>query len=304
MEGMKAMAATRTTETPPPAEPTRILIVSGLSGAGKTQALKVLEDIGYFCVDNLPLPLLEDFLAFCRKSGPDLRRVAIGMDVRGRKDAGMYLDAFSHLREQGYPIELLFLEADDKTLHARYRETRRPHPMVATGSVPELIRQERKALAPLRRAADWTVDTSTLSIHDLRRQLIRQFEPSGTERIKVTLYSFSFRRGIPYDADLVFDVRFLPNPHFVEGLTELDGRNRKVADYVFGHDVSRDFMTRLIDLLEFLLPQYEHEGKSYLTIAIGCTGGQHRSVAVVEEVAKTLSLGGVRLEVRHRELET
>ncbi len=280
----------------------RILIVSGLSGAGKSQALKVLEDIGYFCVDNLPLPLLGDFLAFCQKSGSGLRRVAVGMDVRGHEDPTSYPDAFSGLRSQGYPIEILFLEADDKTLHARYRETRRPHPLVATGSVPNLIRRERAALGPLRDASDWVIDTSELSIHDLRRQLIRQFEPSGTGGVKVTLYSFSFRHGLPYDADLVFDVRFLPNPHFVEGLTEFDGRNRQVADYVFGHKVSQEFMTRLIGFLEFLLPQYEHEGKSYLTIAIGCTGGQHRSVAVVEEVGKTLGRSGVRIEVHHREL--
>ncbi len=283
-------------------EERRILIVSGLSGAGKSQALKVLEDVGYFCVDNLPLPLLEGFLVFCRDSGPELRRVAVGMDVRGHKDPTSYPEAFSALRSQGHPIEVLFLEADDKTLHARYRETRRPHPLVADGSIPELIRQEREALEPLRESADWVIDTSELSIHDLRRQLIRHFEPSGKGGVTVTLYSFSFRHGIPYDADLVFDVRFLPNPHFVEGLTELDGRNRQVADYVFGHKVSQEFMSRLMGLLEFLLPQYEREGKSYLTIAIGCTGGQHRSVAVVEEIRKAFSRAGVKMEVHHREL--
>lgn len=281
----------------------RILIVSGLSGAGKSQALNVLEDIGFFCVDNLPLPLLEGFLAFCSGSGDDLTRVAVGMDVRGRLDLSKYPGAFAQLREEGYPIEVLFLEADEKTLYDRYRETRRPHPLEASGSVLELIRRERAALSVLRTSADWVIDSTNLSIHELRRQIMRQFEPrAASGSMHVTLLSFSYRHGVPYEADLIFDVRFLPNPHFVSGLRELDGRNKQVSDYIFSHDISRDFLSRLASFCEFLLPQYQREGKNYLTICIGCTGGKHRSVATVEALRRVLSRQELKLEVIHREL--
>jgi UPF0042 nucleotide-binding protein len=280
----------------------RTLIVTGLSGAGKSQALKVLEDIGFFCVDNLPLPLLENFLEFCGTSGEELSSIAVGMDVRGRGDPSGYPGAFSMLRSHGHPIEVLFLEAEDRTLYTRYRETRRPHPLEPGGSVLDVIRREREALAPLRGAANWVIDTSSLSIHELRRQLIRQFQPAAEGAMAVTLMSFGFRYGVPFDVDLVFDVRFLPNPHFVSGLRELDGRNVQVSDYIFAHEVSREFLARTVAFLEFLLPQYQREGKTYLTIGIGCTGGQHRSVALVEALRASLERHGVRLEVRHRDL--
>ncbi len=282
--------------------PLRTVIVSGLSGAGKSLALKVLEDIGFFCVDNLPLPLLEAFLEFRARSGEDLSRIAIGMDVRGRVDPAEYTEAFERLRRSGYALEVLFLDADDRILHARYRESRRPHPLEGV-EVLDVIRLERVQLAPLRATADLVVDTSALNVHELRRRLIREFEPGATPAaFQITLLSFAYRFGVPFEADLVFDVRFLPNPHFVPGLRELDGRDDQVQGYIFEHEVSQEFLTRLESFLEFLLPHYRREGKTYLTIALGCTGGQHRSVALVETLRNHLSFQGIPLEVRHRDL--
>jgi len=283
----------------------RVVIVTGLSGAGKSQALKVFEDIGYFCVDNLPIPLLDGFLEFCRGVGAEASRVAIGMDIRGLSNPNDYPATFRKLRETGYHLEVLFLEADEKTLFGRYRETRRPHPLARNGTVIDTIRRELEVLSPLRSLADSCIDTTGMSIHTLRRQLGQKFDPAAADgSIRVHLLSFGYRFGVPFESDLVFDVRFLPNPHFVPELQPLDGRDARVSDYVFGHELSRDFLSRLMGFLEFLLPQYRREGKTYLTIGIGCTGGQHRSVAMVEALRAQLDFQGAVLEARHRELAT
>lgn len=294
---------------PPPDSPDsrrrvleRVVIVSGLSGAGKSQALKVLEDCDYYCVDNLPLELLRSFLELTVRGDGVPPRVAIGMDVRARQRLDAFPAAFSALREEGFPITVLFLEADDKTLFSRYRETRRPHPLEASGSIPELVAREREALEPIRSVADHVVDTSSLSIHELRRRLVLHYEPQLSGAMKLMLISFGYRFGVPFEADLVFDVRFLPNPHFVPHLRPKDGRDADVSGYVFSHDLTQDFMARLTSFLEFLLPQYQQEGKTMLTIAIGCTGGQHRSVAMVEALRVQLAAHGLPLETRHREL--
>lgn len=279
------------------------VVVSGLSGAGKSQALKVLEDLGYFCIDNLPLPMLRSCLDFCRSSEQEISRVAIGMDVRAGRQLEAISQALSDLRSEGQPLEVLFLEADDKTLFTRFRESRRPHPLEAHGSIPEKIGIERQALRPLREVADWILDTSGLSIHELRRRLIQHFEPAASGSMQVTLLSFGYRYGVPFEADLVFDVRFLPNPHFVPDLREHDGRNPDVSGYVFQQTISQEFMGRLEPFLEFLLPQYQREGKTYLTIAVGCTGGKHRSVAVVEALRGLIERSGLTAAVRHRDLD-
>lgn len=287
---------------PSPRALERVVIVSGLSGAGKSQALKVLEDCDYYCVDNLPLELLRAFLELTVRGEGVPPRVAIGMDVRARQKLDAFPTAFAALREGGYPITVLFLEADDKTLFSRFRETRRPHPLEASGSIPELVAREREALEPIRGVADHVVDTSMLSIHELRRRLVLHYEPQLSGAMKLMLLSFGYRFGVPFEADLVFDVRFLPNPHFVPNLRPKDGRDPAVAGFVFSHALSQDFFERLMAFLEFLLPQYQQEGKTMLTIAIGCTGGQHRSVALVEAIKLRLADHGLPLEVRHREL--
>lgn len=286
-----------------PGSASRIVVVSGMSGAGKSQALKVLEDLGFFCIDNLPVPMLHGFLDFCKNSETPMSRVAIGMDVRAGRQLEQLPRLLTELRGHGHVLEILFLEADDKTLFTRFRESRRPHPLEAQGAVSELIALERQALAEVRTDADWIVDTSGLSIHELRRRLIQHYDPSALGAMRVTLISFGYKYGVPFEADLLFDVRFLPNPYFVPGLKEQDGRNPTVAAYVFDSAVSRAFFERLEALLEFLLPQYQREGKTYLTIAVGCTGGKHRSVASVERLSTLVSQAGLSVDVRHRDLQ-
>lgn len=280
----------------------RVVVVSGLSGAGKSQALKVLEDLGFFCIDNLPLPLLQGFLDYCRDEEKTVAKVAIGMDVRAGKLEHLPL-ALEGLRDQGHPLELLFLEADDKTLFTRFRENRRPHPLDTTGVISELIQLERQALKALREGADWIVDTSHLSIHELRRRLVQHYVPGSVSApMQLTLLSFGYRYGLPFEADLVFDVRFLPNPHFVAELRPLDGRDARVSGYVFEHAISQEFLNRLEQFILFLLPQYQREGKAFLTIGIGCTGGKHRSVALVEALRRKVVELGMPVEVRHRDV--
>lgn len=280
----------------------RVVVVSGLSGAGKSQALKVLEDLGFFCIDNLPLPLLRGFLEYSRAQENAADRVAIGMDVRAGKLEDLP-GALQSFREQGYPLELLFLEADDKTLFTRFRENRRPHPLDTTGVISELIQLERHALRTLRESADWIVDTSHLSIHELRRRLVQHYAPGAVAgQMQINLVSFGYRYGIPFEADLVFDVRFLPNPHFVAELRPFDGRDARVSGYIFEHAISHSFLERLEQFVLFLLPHYQREGKAFLTIGIGCTGGKHRSVALVEALRQKVVEAGMAVEVRHRDV--
>jgi len=290
--------------SPPTAVPAiGFVIITGLSGAGKSYAIKCFEDMGYYCVDNLPTTLIPTFAELCAQSSREIRKIALGMDVREGEYLAHFLDVLQALRARGHRVEVLFLEASDEALVRRYHETRRRHPLAGEGSVLDGIRAERQALAHLRDVAGRIIDTSAFTVHQLKARLIEAYGAQETrEALTVSLVSFGFKYGVPYDADLVFDVRFLPNPHFVESLRGLDGRDAPAAKFVLSHDESREFLGRLEDLLRFLLPLYRREGKAYLTVAVGCTGGRHRSVAVVEALRGFLEGMGVPPNVRHRDL--
>jgi UPF0042 nucleotide-binding protein len=284
--------------------PIRFVIITGLSGAGKSYAIKCLEDLGYFCVDNLPTTLIPTFAELCAQSSRAIRKIALGVDVREGEYLVHLQETLQELRAKGHRAEVLFLEAADETLVRRYHETRRRHPLAGDGNVLDGIRAERQALAHLRETADRIVDTSQLTVHALKDRLVEAY--AGQEArgaLTVSLVSFGYKHGIPYDADLVFDVRFLPNPHFVDDLRPLDGRQPAVADFVFAHEESRQLLARLHDLVGFLLPLYQREGKAYLTIAVGCTGGRHRSVTLVEALRGLLEEMGFTPLVRHRDLD-
>jgi len=281
----------------------RFVVITGLSGAGKSYAIKCLEDLGYFCVDNLPTTLIPTFAELCAQSNREIRKIALGVDVREGAYLAHLLEILQELRSKGHVPELLFLEAADEVLVRRYHETRRRHPLAGDGNVADGIGAERQALAHLREVADRIIDTSGLTVHQLKDRLIDIYAASRDAGVlTVSLISFGFKHGIPYDADLVFDVRFLPNPHFVAGLRALDGRDGPVADFVFSHPESRELLARLQGLIEFLLPLYRREGRAYLSVAIGCTGGRHRSVALVEALRGHLQGLGDAPLVRHRDL--
>ena len=291
--------------SPAPGEPEslRFVIITGLSGAGKSYAIKCLEDLGYFCVDNLPTTLIPTFAELCAQSSREIKKIALGVDVREGAYLAHLIEILQELRAKGHVPEVLFLEAADETLVRRYHETRRRHPLAGAGTVQEGIEAERKALAHLREIADRIIDTSGITVHQLKERLVDIYATAreGTG-LTVTLVSFGYKHGIPYDADLVFDVRFLPNPHFVPGLRALDGRDPPVAGFVFSHPESRELRERLQDLIQFLLPLYQREGKAYLSVAVGCTGGRHRSVALVESLRGYLEELGYAPLVRHRDL--
>lgn len=285
-------------------EPIRFVIITGLSGAGKSYAIKCLEDLGYFCVDNLPTTLIPTFAELCAHSSRRIARIALGVDVREGEYLAHLLESLEALRAQGHHAEVLFLEASEETLVRRYHETRRRHPLAGDGSVLDGIRAERKALAHLREAADRIIDTTGLTVHQLKDRIVEAYgAPEARGALTVSLVSFGFKHGIPVDADLVFDVRFLPNPHFVERLRPLDGRDPAVADFIYAHPEGRELRQRLEDLLRFLLPLYQREGKAYLTVAVGCTGGRHRSVTLVESLRRFLEGLGFSPIVRHRDLD-
>jgi UPF0042 nucleotide-binding protein len=280
------------------------VIITGLSGAGKSFAIKCFEDIGYFCVDNLPTTLIPTFAELTSRSTRDIRNVALGIDVREGEYLPHLLEALQELRRRNHRVEVLFLEAGEEALVRRYHESRRKHPLAGNGNILDGIRAERKALAQFREIADRIVDTSTLTVHQFKDLLIELYgTPKTRPGLATSLISFGYKHGVPYDADLVFDARFLPNPHFVDGLRTLDGRDPAVGEYIFRHDESREFLTRLQELLTFLLPFYRREGKAYLTIAVGCTGGRHRSVALVEALRQFLESQGLPPTVVHRDLD-
>jgi len=266
-----------------------ILIVSGLSGAGKSSALRILEDLNYFCIDNLPIPLIIDFLNLI-KLRKELKRVALGIDVRGYIFEENLSDLIKKIKESSsIPIKILFLESNDETIIHRYSETRRPHPLCSEGPIIKGIEKERELLSPIREIADYIIDTSQLTVHDLRRLLTDRF---GLEQdkpmMKVQVVSFGYRYGLPVDCDLVFDVRFLPNPYFNKKLRKKTGLDKEVKEYIEQFKETKLFLEKIKELLEFLLPLYEKEGKAYLTIGIGCTGGQHRSVTIAEDLTEFL----------------
>ncbi len=295
-----------------PARPT-VVVVSGLSGAGKSQALHALEDLGFFCVDNLPTLLAPQAVALCERG--QMTRLALGIDVRVRAFLGEVANVLQLLEAGGQrDLHVLFLDASDETLLHRFSETRRPHPLstAAAGgpegalAVLDGVRVERERLAPLRARATRVIDTTNTSVHELRRILVAHFGPAsgGAPRMVTRIVSFGFKFGSPVDADVVLDVRFLDNPYFVPGLRLMTGLDQPVADYVMAVPDTQEFLRRTKDLLEYVLPRYEREGKSYLTIAIGCTGGRHRSVAIAEALARQLSEStGASISVIHRDVE-
>jgi UPF0042 nucleotide-binding protein len=286
------------------ADPASFVIITGLSGAGKSHAIKCFEDMGFFCVDNLPTTLIPTFAELIARSRHDVQRVALGVDVREGEYLSHLLEALHELKRRGHTVEVLFFEASDEALVRRYHESRRRHPLGAEGNVLDAIRAERKAMAHMREIADRIIETSAQTVHQLKAQLSELYvTPRERGGLTASLVSFGFKHGIPFDADLVFDVRFLPNPHFVDDLRPLDGRDQRVRDFVLGHGEARELLERLRDLLEFLLPFYQREGKAYLTIAIGCTGGRHRSVTFVEMLRQFLESRGYTPAVVHRDID-
>jgi UPF0042 nucleotide-binding protein len=281
----------------------RLLVVTGLSGSGKSTAIHVLEDLGFYCIDNLPVALIPRFVELWDSSGEEVRRVALGIDVRERVFLAELPRVCEELRAAGVALEVLYLEASDDVLVRRFSETRRPHPSADGGAVADGIRRERDKLRPLRELADRVVDTSALTVHELRAALRELIERTDTGSMTVTLLSFGYKYGLPSDADLALDCRFLPNPFFVEELRPKTGMDAAVADYVLRRDETQEFLRRVVDLLEFALPRYQREGKSYLTIALGCTGGRHRSIVLAEELRRRLEARGHRVLVRHRDAE-
>lgn len=284
--------------------PLHIVVVTGMSGAGRTSALRVLEDAGFFCVDNLP-PTLAPTLVELLAAGGELRRVGLGIDVR----TGAFLagagDLLDRLSASGHDVEVLFLDCADDILVRRYSESRRPHPLAQGGDVVEAIARERERLASLRVRARRVIDTSRLSVHDLRRALVHAIGRTGERpTMQVRIVSFGFKYGLPVDADLVFDLRFLPNPHFVPELKPLTGRDPPVAEYVLRAPETQATLDDLRRVLAGWVPRYEAEGKAYLTIAVGCTGGRHRSVAIAEELGRSIREGGVPRDVvvAHRDV--
>ena len=284
----------------------RFIVVTGLSGAGKSQAIRALEDLGYFCVDNLPTALIPTLASLSKRGSGDLPKVAIVADVREASFVRDFPKVWARLKAtRGLDPVLIFLEASHEALVRRFSESRRPHPLAHDRPVVEGLKLERRRMQRIRALADEVVDTSTLTVHQLRDRFLRFSEARGPrQRLLVTLLSFGFKHGLPVDADLVFDVRFLPNPHFVERLRPRTGRDASVVRFLQRQPVYGPFMERLIAFLEFVVPRYVREGKSYLTIAIGCTGGRHRSVMIAEALQPVLgAIKGVRTEVRHRDLE-
>jgi UPF0042 nucleotide-binding protein len=277
-----------------------LVIITGMSGSGKASVLKAFEDLGYYCVDNLPVDLIPRFAELAVQSG-DIRRTALVVDVREGSKLEQLPGILKSVRRM-IPTRVVFLEASDAVLVRRFSETRRPHPFGTGAPVKAALKTERRHLGTIRRLADFVIDTSKFNVHELRAHINETFHEEATEKsILVSCVSFGFRHGVPEDADLMFDVRFLPNPHFVEEFRPLTGRHPRVAKYIRSFPQSREFVSRISDLLIYLLPHYIHEGKSYLTIAFGCTGGQHRSVMIAEEVGKHLRRAGYRIKVVHRD---
>src|SRR6059036_1141711 len=284
--------------------PLSFVVITGLSGAGKSYAIKCFEDMGFFCVDNVPTTLIPTFADLIVRSEQPIHRVALGVDVREGAYLSRLLDTIRELRTRGHTVEVLFLEASEEALVRRYHETRRRHPLAGDGNALDGIRAERKALSDLREIADRILDTSALTVHQLKDRLVELYvAPKTRPGLAISLVSFGFKHGVPFDADLVFDVRFLPNPHFVEKLRPLDGREPEVREFVMKHEDSRELLRRIEDFLRFVLPAYQREGKAYLTIAVGCTGGRHRSVALVEELRPFVDALGLAPTLVHRDID-
>jgi UPF0042 nucleotide-binding protein len=285
----------------PDSQGTELVIITGLSGSGKATVLKALEDLGYYAVDNLPIGLLPKF-AELAKDSLHVRRAALVIDIREGQKLVQFPAIFRRLRRQT-PAILLFLEADDRTLVRRFSETRRPHPLGLDSSVRENIRTERERLAPIRAVADHVINTSKFNVHELREAIEDKFSGGPEEaNIRIDITSFGYRHGVPPDSDLVFDVRFLPNPNYIPQFKKLTGRHPSVARYIRSFPQTIEFIERISELLVYLIPHYIREGKSYLTIAFGCTGGHHRSVMIASEIRKRLARAGFKVKETHRDV--
>ena len=284
--------------TAPSAE---LVIITGMSGSGKGSVLKVFEDLGYYSVDNLPIGLIPKFAELTRDSA-SIRFAALVVDIREGHSLKRFPAIYARIRRE-IPTRLIFMEADDETIVRRFSETRRPHPLGTSQSISKSIRQERELLAPIRKLADLTISTSKFTVHELR-DFIREKFVGGPEESKIMVYvtSFGYRHGVPPDSDLVFDVRFLPNPNYIPKFKKLTGRHPSVARYIRSFPQTIEFVDRISELLIYLLPHYIREGKSYLTIAFGCTGGHHRSVMIADQIRKNLADAGYRAKVTHRDL--
>ena len=282
----------------------RFVIVTGMSGGGKSTALKMLEDAGFYCVDNLPVSLIEKFVELVSVPGSEIRKVALGLDVRADQSFEETTKILDRLRETGYNFEILFMDASEASLIKRYKETRRVHPLAADGRVEEGVKREQKVLETVRKNADYVLDTSKLLTRELKEELDRIFVKNEEyNSLMVTVMSFGFKHGIPVDADLVFDVRFLPNPFYIEELKKKTGNDREVQDYVMSFPEAEIFMEKLTDLIQFLIPNYVKEGKYQLVVAIGCTGGKHRSVTLANELYKRMKdKGGYGMTLYHRDI--
>ncbi|MGE5417542.1 MAG: RNase adapter RapZ [Acidobacteriota bacterium] len=285
-------------------EKLKVLIITGLSGGGKTQAANCLEDLGYFCVDNLPPALIPKFTELSNQAEGRVKKVAFVVDVRGGRFFDNLSLALEELNKQGLTYEILFLEAKDEVILRRFKESRRKHPLSTNGAVPEAIQQEKKMLEELRGQANTIIDTSNLNVHQLKDELLRLYGQQDDQGlITVTTVSFGYKFGLPMDADLIMDVRFLPNPNYVPELSHLTGEDKGVVGYVMGFPVTRNFLRKFVSFLKFLVPEYVKEGKTHLVLAIGCTGGQHRSVALTNYVGKQLQKLGYHTIIKHRDLE-
>jgi UPF0042 nucleotide-binding protein len=281
----------------------KVVIITGLSGSGKSTALRALEDVGFFCVDNLPVVLLPKFLEIQSDPAKDIANIAMVMDLREKSFLEKYAKIFATLKHKGYDIEILFVDASDEALVRRFSETRRRHPMSVKGSVMEGISLERECLAPLKKMAGKILDTTSYNVHQLKYIVQRDFLASSlTKKLVINITSFGYRNGLPVDADLVLDVRFLPNPHYVDYLRPFNGHHPQVRDYVLASKDSALFMKKLFDLMKFLIPRYEKEGKPNINIAVGCTGGKHRSVVVANFLDNHFVDKGYLVNINHRDI--
>lgn len=296
----KGVKARETSDATTPFVKAGLVVVTGLSGAGKATILKALEDIGYYSVDNLPIDLLPKF-AELAKDSPNIRQAALGIDIREGSNLAHFPDLYERLKKK-VPCSLVFVEADDATLLRRFSETRRPHPLREDLTVSKSIERERVQLQPIRALADHILDSSKFNVHELREVVQQTFRSEGGSPIRIYVNSFGFRHGVPDDSDLVFDVRFLPNPNYIPEFKNLTGRHPRVARYIRSFPQTQEFIERISQLLIYLLPHYIQEGKSYLTISFGCTGGHHRSVLIASEIQKRLTRAGYKVKENHRDI--
>jgi len=282
----------------------RFVIITGMSGAGKSQTIKFLEDIGFFCVDNLPPALIPKFAEVCFTPASEIDKVALGIDIRGGKLFSELFNGLSALKQAGCDYEILFLDASDEVLVKRYKETRRKHPLAMEDRISDGIERERKMLVEVKDRADYIIDTSNLLTRELKEEINNIFlDNKKFESLMITVLSFGFKYGIPSDADLVFDVRFIPNPFYLPEMRELTGNDKEVNDYVMQWQQSKDFLDKLVDMIEFLIPNYIKEGKNQLVISIGCTGGKHRSVTLANQLNENLKKLGHRVILKHRDID-